>query len=159
MEADWWDASLTLRDLAEVTHKPYTNSRHSQISLFLAACVRSKESLSVSPATQDNLEPILLLRSVHQHQKQKDEILESPYVPHPWTFHYVTSLLSQFSHLATSLPSHTFSTVPAHYPPHFPTFPAQYSVNFPSSPPSLRQIDHSKIATFLHQVDRANMCD
>ena len=113
-----------------------------------------KECLSISLATQDNLEPILLLRSVDQHQKQKDEILEPPYIPHPWiwpgTFHYVTSLLSHFSHLCTSLPSHTFSTFPAHYPPHFPTFPAQYSPTFPSSPPSQRQIDHSKIATFLH---------
>ena len=83
MEAAWLDAPLTLRDLAEVTCKPYTNSRQSQIPLFLAACIRSKESLSISPAMQDNLEPILLLRSVDQHQKQKDEILEPPYIPHP----------------------------------------------------------------------------
>ena len=77
METGWWDAPLTLRDLAEVTRKTYTNSRHSQILLFLAACVRSKVSLSISPATQDNLEPILLLCCVDQHQKQKDEVLES----------------------------------------------------------------------------------
>ena len=37
----------------------------------------------MSSVTQDNLEPILFFRSVDQHQKQKDEILESPYVSHP----------------------------------------------------------------------------
>ena len=55
---------------------------HITFIFILAACVRSKESLSICPATQDNLEPILLLRSVDQ-QKQKDEILEPAYVPHP----------------------------------------------------------------------------
>ena len=51
-----------------------TNSIHALTPLFLAACVRSKESLSIPLATQDILEPILLLHSVDQHQKQKDEI-------------------------------------------------------------------------------------
>ena len=83
MKAGWSDALFTIRDLAEVTRKPYTNSRPSQILLFLAACVRSKDSLSISQATEDNLEPILLLRSVDQHQKQKLEFLEPPYISHP----------------------------------------------------------------------------
>ena len=78
MEAGWWDAPLTILDLAEVTRKPYTNSRQSQVPLFLATYARSKESLSISPTTQDNLEPILFFRFVDQHQKQKDE------TPHPW---------------------------------------------------------------------------
>ena len=50
-----------------------------------------------------------------------------------------TSLFSHLSHVATSLHSCTF-----------PTFPAHYSPTFPSSPPSQRQIDTSKIATFFH---------
>ena len=113
------------------------------LTIFSSLRIRSKENLSISAATQDNLEPILL---------QKDEILDWLSIPHPWmkpgTSHLTTSLLSYLFHLATSLPSHlshlshlatslpsnlselatslflTFPTSPAHY---LPPFPAQHS--------------------------------
>ena len=149
METGWWGTPLMYLDLAKVTHKSCTNFRQSQIPLFLAASIRTKESLSISLATQHNLEYILLFRTVDQ---QKDEILEPPFVPHSWikpaTFHYATSLLF-----------HTFSTFLAHYPHNFSTFPVQQYPTFPSSPSSQWQIDHSKIATFLYSVDRTNAYD
>ena len=52
-------------------------------TIFSTACIRSKESLSIPSATQGNLEPILLLRSFDEHQKQKDKILDSPKCPPP----------------------------------------------------------------------------
>ena len=59
-----------------------TNCRYLLTFIYLATCVRSKESPSIPVATQDNLEPILPLCSIaDQHQKQKDEILGSPCVP------------------------------------------------------------------------------
>ena len=121
-----------VRDLAEVTHKPYMNSRQSQIHLFLAASIRSKESLSIFPATQDNLEPILLLHSVDQYQKQKDEILN---ITRNLPLCYLTTLplfppghlttLTHLFHLPSSLTSHfptfpqlsTLPPFPAHHPP------------------------------------------
>ena len=72
-----------LQNLAEVTRNPYTNSSQSQIPLALAACIRSKESLPISLAKEGNLELILPVRSIDQHQKQNNEILEPPYLSHP----------------------------------------------------------------------------
>ena len=46
-----------------------TNSRYSLTLLLLAVCVSSKESLFIPAAISDNFEPILLIRSVDQHQK------------------------------------------------------------------------------------------
>ena len=152
MEAGWWGAPLTLLDLAKVTHKPCTNSRQSQIPLLLAASVRTNESLSISLATQDNLEHTLFLCSVDQHEKQKDEILQPPFVPlllnitSNLPLCYLSTLPHLF-HLSSTLPSQLFH------------FPIQYYPTFPSSLSSQWQIDHSKIATFLHSVDRANAYD
>ena len=52
-------------------------------SIFLIACGRSKESLSIPGHTQDNLEPIPSLGSLDSHQKQKYEILDSPCISYP----------------------------------------------------------------------------
>ena len=112
-----------------------TNSRYLLASLLLAACVGYKESPSIPLATPDNLEPILLLCSVaDQHQKQKDEIQDSPCVPHSWikpgTSHLVTSpYLPPFPpcHLTTLAPfppCHLFTTCPS--PPPHPPFPTRH---------------------------------
>ena len=126
-----------------------TNSRYLLASLLLAACVGYKESPSIPLATPDNLEPILLLCSVaDQHQKQKDEIQDSPCVPHSWikpgTSHLVTSpYLTPFPtcHLTTLAPfppCHLFTTCPSH-PPH-PPFPTRHVTTLQPLQPCLLTI-------------------
>ena len=97
--------------------------------------------------------------------------------PHTWIkqgiSHLATSLLSNLSCLAISLPPppHTFPKLPPHYLPTSPTVTPHYSPTFPTLPPysthtpfplsqlptlpsfpapSRRQINPSKMATFFH---------
>ena len=69
------------------------------LTIFSSLRIRSKENLSISAATQDNLEPILL---------QKDEILDWLSVPHPWmkpgTSHLTTLPPFPPCHLTTLAP-------------------------------------------------------
>ena len=136
-----------------------TNSRHSLTALILAACVRSKESLYIPVTMPDNLEPILLLRSVaDQHQKQKDVNLGltlrppllnktrnlspchfttlSPFPPcHLTTLPPFLTLSPHYPPTSPTLPPYyrpTFLTLPPHYPPTFSTFSAHYPSTFPT---------------------------
>ena len=118
------------------------NSRYLLASLLLAACVKSKESPSIPVPTPDNIEHIVLLCSVaDQHQKQKDEIQDSPCVTHSWikpgTSHLAISPFSHLSHLATSSlpdPSPTFPESTRHCPPTSPFLPPNYPPTFPTCP-------------------------
>ena len=118
-----------------------TNSRYLLASLLLAACIRSNEGPSIPLATPDNLEPIVLLCSVaDQHQKQKDEIQDSPCVPHSWikpgTSHLTTSPFSHLSHFATSLPLPFPTLPPPHYQPSLSHL-SQIDTSLPSNPSNL----------------------
>ena len=88
-------------------------------TIFLIACGRSKESLYILVVLQENLEPILPLLYLDWHQKQKDEILDSPWVPQPWIKPRTSHLLiSPLSHLFQ--PCH-FTTLPPFPPSHLTT--------------------------------------
>ena len=120
-----------------------TISRYLLASLLLAGCVRSKKSPPILLAKLDNLEAILLLRSAaDQHQKQKDEIWDSPCVPHslikPGSSHLTTSPLSYLSHLATSVPSHLSHLATS-------SLPTPYHSQFATSLPS----NLSKLVVFV----------
>ena len=72
-------------------------------------------------------------------KNKEDEILDLPFIPHPWsklrTSHLPTSPLSHLPHLATSLP-YNLSHLPASLPPlTFPTFPPHLPPTFPNLPP------------------------
>ena len=111
-------------------------------TIFLTACIRSKESISIPAVMQKNLVPISTFSFHWLHQKKKDEILSSPCISHPWikplTSHLVTSPPSHLFQLVTSLPSHlsNFATSLSSHPSHLPTSLPSHLYHLPSSLPS-----------------------